>query len=198
MQLATSLRDQKKERTREALFEAAIVLFRERGFGGTTVDDIAAAAQVSRRTFFRYFPAKEAVVFPWDDERLARFKRILSQHIDGGASFERVRRALLALAQDYMAQADDMLAQHRVIESASELLAYERKLDRRWEEALAEAIAEGSRGAERLRTARILAGAMMGAIRATLAEWFAEGAQGDLGVMGQEALDLLEHGARQE
>lgn len=192
--MTVSLRDQKKEQTREALFEAAIGLFRERGFGGTTVDDIAAAARVSRRTFFRYFPAKEAVVFPWDAERLERFAQILRDRASGEAPFDSVRRALLALAEDYVAQADDMVAQHRVIESASELLSYERKLDRRWEEALARALGDGSGSAKQQRNARILAGAMMGALRATLAEWFAGDAKGDLRTMGQEALDLLEHG----
>ena len=101
--MAVSLRDQKKEQTREALFEAAIQLFRERGFTGTTVDDIAAAARVSRRTFFRYFPAKEAVVFPWDAERLDRFEQILRDRSSGEAPFELVRRAFLVLVEDYVA-----------------------------------------------------------------------------------------------
>ncbi|KND33817.1 TetR family transcriptional regulator, partial [Streptomyces acidiscabies] len=53
---------------RDALVAAAFRLFLERGYEQTTVDDIVALAGVGRRSFFRYFPSKEDVVFP-DHER---------------------------------------------------------------------------------------------------------------------------------
>jgi AcrR family transcriptional regulator len=60
------LRERKKARTRADLQRHALRLFRDRGYAATTVDDIAAAAEVSRSTFFRYFPTKEDVVL-YDD-----------------------------------------------------------------------------------------------------------------------------------
>jgi len=58
----TGLRARKKARTRDAIAETAISLFLERGFDSVSVTDIAAAAEVSKPTLFRYFPSKEDLV----------------------------------------------------------------------------------------------------------------------------------------
>lgn len=55
-------REQNKRRTHEALIHAAARLFQENGYEATTVRDIAAAAGVGERTFFRYFPSKESLI----------------------------------------------------------------------------------------------------------------------------------------
>ena len=69
--MAESLRDRRKRRTAEAIVAGALELFEARGFERTTVDQIAAAADISRRTFFRYFADKEELFFAEDERLLA-------------------------------------------------------------------------------------------------------------------------------
>ena len=87
------LRDRKKHQVRQALVDAAIHLFDERGIDATSVDDIADAVGMSRATFFNYFPYKEAILV----EIGARFVADIAAH---AASHRRrsVRYALYDLA----------------------------------------------------------------------------------------------------
>jgi AcrR family transcriptional regulator len=69
-ELPTSLRERKKAKTRLAIREHAMALFKDQGYDKTTVEQIAAAAEVSPSTFFRYFPSKEEVVLQEDYDAL--------------------------------------------------------------------------------------------------------------------------------
>jgi AcrR family transcriptional regulator len=72
------LRERKKERTRRLLGDVALDLFETHGFDRTTVDDIAAAADVSPRTFFRYFAAKDEAVFDRATDVEQHFRALLA------------------------------------------------------------------------------------------------------------------------
>ena len=72
---------------RRDLMAAAVALFRDRGYDDTTVDDIAAAAGVGRRTFFRYFRSKEDAISPDHETALARIAEVFeSAHADEPAT----------------------------------------------------------------------------------------------------------------
>jgi AcrR family transcriptional regulator len=65
-----SLRERKKDATAQAIIDAAWELFEENGYTSTSINDIAARANIAPRTFFRYFPSKEAVAYPEVDEMI--------------------------------------------------------------------------------------------------------------------------------
>jgi AcrR family transcriptional regulator len=85
-------RERKKQRTREQIVESAFALFRERGYQATTVADIAAAADIAPRTFFAYFPSKEAVVFFDFDEMFASLKTTIEQRAPEEGTIDALRR----------------------------------------------------------------------------------------------------------
>ena len=87
MTAAVGLRERKKARTREALKDAAMDLFTRQGFDGTTVEEIADACEVSPRTFFRYFPTKEDVLFADTEARRERLLECLADQPAGDSAF---------------------------------------------------------------------------------------------------------------
>jgi AcrR family transcriptional regulator len=92
------LRERKKAQTRRELRAGAARLFADQGFAGTTVADIAAAANVSERTFFRYFDSKEALLLPDAAEVFARIEAHLAVRPAREGVVEAVCAALLSAA----------------------------------------------------------------------------------------------------
>lgn len=189
----TNLRARKQAATREALYSAAFSLFADKGFDATTVDEIASAAGVSRRTFFRYFESKEAVVFVKQPTRLVRFRELVGAHAHLGG-FEAVVRACLALGPEFEAERDEALIAQEIIEASPALSVADAARDLEWEDAIAHALAEGSGDPARQRTARYVAGAIVGLIRATMREWRHPDGPADLTGEARRNLALLAEG----
>jgi AcrR family transcriptional regulator len=92
------LRERKKQRTREEISAAAVRLFRERGFDAVTVADIARAAEVSEKTVFNYFPAKEDLVAHRGQEMMEALIEAIRETTPGGSvvtPFRQLTEALL-------------------------------------------------------------------------------------------------------
>jgi len=94
-----SLRERKKLATRRSLRRIALDLVAERGFAHVTVDDIAEAADVSPRTFFNYFPSKEAALFGTDPDRIAELRQRIVQRAPGEPILDVLRTVMVSRAQ---------------------------------------------------------------------------------------------------
>lgn len=90
-----SLRERKKLATRRALQRVALDLVAQRGYSRVTVEDIAEAAEVSPRTFFNYFPSKEAALIGADPERTENLRRRLVEEPPGKSPLEALRSVLV-------------------------------------------------------------------------------------------------------
>jgi AcrR family transcriptional regulator len=142
------LRERKKQRTRDALLRAALELFTTRGYEETTVDEIAAAADVSQRTFFRYFASKEEVAFFVPRLAESHFVAAVRERPPGEAPLEALRRAVLENwdtlneAVGRIVPIDLHMRVYRVIESTPALLAAHLRRATELEEELARIVAE--------------------------------------------------------
>ncbi|RJO71549.1 MAG: TetR family transcriptional regulator [Myxococcales bacterium] len=193
--MSIGLRERKKLRTREELIRAATRLFLEHGFDHITVDDVAQAAEISRSTFFRYFPSKEDVVFPYQRERISRLAELVRQPEAGELPFKAVRYGCLAIAAYFMEIKEELLLQRRIIFASPFLTSRQTEYDNQWEKVIADRLipAVADNPAD-VRAARIAGGAIFGVIRAVLRDWFEDGCRQDLVKLGETAFDLLKKG----
>jgi len=100
---AHGLRERKKARTREALIDAALELFERKGFEATTIEDIAAAAEVSPRTFFRYFESKPELIMARSASKESRIGPMLAARPAGEGLLEATREVVRAELDDHLA-----------------------------------------------------------------------------------------------
>ena len=142
-----TLRERKKQRTRDSLLRAAVELFTTRGYERTTVDDITEAVDVSQRTFFRYFAGKEEAALALQELAVARFVEAVRERPAHEAPMEALRQAVLegwdSLHDviESVVPVELYLRMYRVIESTPVLLAAHLRRNLETEDALARVLA---------------------------------------------------------
>jgi AcrR family transcriptional regulator len=175
-----SLRQRHTERTREAIVAAAYDLFAAKGYGETTIDEIAERADVAPRTFFRYFATKEAVLFYGAEDQVAAtaaqlrarpadespYDSLLAVLRSRSAEFSHPDKREMMLAK-FSAENDRLFEHHRAVVMC------------RFEESIAEVLNErAGDGADRLAIEAAVA-AVFAAFGTAVRNWLRNGAKDD-------------------
>jgi AcrR family transcriptional regulator len=143
MEATPGLRERKKQRTREAIVEAAFELFGERGFDGTTIADIAEAAEIAPRTFFSYFPSKDDVVFHDFEEKFAMFASWLREREPGTNTIDALRAGIgTTLGEADREDLEQKRLSKRLILENESLAAHAQHLRGKFAELLVKSVAE--------------------------------------------------------
>lgn len=92
--MSGGLRERKRAQTKRAIYDAAMRLFAEQGFQKTSIDQIVAAAEVSRATFFNYFGSKEGVLHHYSELLVAHLEAVVEESKSQPSPLARIRRFL--------------------------------------------------------------------------------------------------------
>jgi AcrR family transcriptional regulator len=173
--VAPGLRERKRQQTRERLTRAAMTLFLERGFEATTLDDIAAAADISRRSFFHYFASKEDVVFAWQEDLTAALIAAVAARPANESMLTTAENAISAMVRQF--KPGEAVAMARLKRDNPALQARDQVKYEKLERALAEALSKRAGHKTEKLQARLVAMIATGAMRVGGEIWAGEGAR---------------------
>lgn len=162
----------------------ALAMFSVRGFEVTSVEEIAAAAGISRRTFFRYFRSKNDVVWGDFDTQIARFRMWFDRCPPETPIMEAIKAGVIAFNSFEPLAMDGLRARMRVILSSPALQAYSTVRYHSWREVIVEFVAFRLSLPETDLVPRVLGHLALGAALAAYEQWLATD--------GTELTDLLD------
>jgi AcrR family transcriptional regulator len=189
-----SRRARKKERTRQEIYRAAMELFVARGFDAVTIEDICAAADVAKGTFFLHFPAKDALLLEYGKQAAQELEEMLENHRGGAVAA--LQKVLLALAERATRQAVIVRLLAREVLSRPTTLANATEQTRDLGSLLAGLVKAGQTNGELRRAIdpRLAAAALTSAYFAIVGEWACCGGKFDLREAMQQSLDIIMNG----
>jgi AcrR family transcriptional regulator len=187
-----SRRDQHKSRTRQALRQAALELFAAQGFDATTTEEIAERAGVSVRTFFRYFPTKELVLFHGRYDFMQTFATGLQAQPESVSDVEAMRAAFLASSPGFADRRKALRLYERAVASSHTLRGREQILQFDDIHTIAEAIGRRRGDAQPDEACALLAAIGLLTYRRALGRWLAGPDSGDFADLIADEFDLLE------
>ncbi|MFF9567322.1 TetR family transcriptional regulator [Streptomyces sp. NPDC014685] len=187
-----SLAERKRRLVSDELTEAALQLLALKGFDAVTVDEIVAAAGVSKRTFFRYFASKEDVVVQFLAGMGADMRAALAERPAEESPAEALRHAVRVPVTTCAAHSERALRVVRLILRTPALLARFLERQDRWRDELAEELARRvGRDAGSDLYPRLAAGTALAAFHVVLRRWSENDTAPDPVALLDEAFDLV-------
>jgi AcrR family transcriptional regulator len=168
--MTETLRDRTRRAVRAEIAEAAVALFAERGFDETTVEDIARAVGMTKRSFFRYFPTKEDAVFAGTEVLVEQVVEALRARPTGEDPWEALRQVLRHW-QERIYTSSAELTGERLIATTPVLRARMHQKRESWRQAARDALVERSGGDLDGFTADLLTNAATAVLDSVAQEW---------------------------
>jgi AcrR family transcriptional regulator len=168
-----SPRSEHADRKRNDLLEAALNLFSANGYDETTTDQIADSAGVSPRTFFRYFPTKESVLFFGEYDFIDAVSGVYLAQPEKLSDFEAMANSFALLAPGLKRIRKRIAQYHEAVASSLVLLGRERRNHEANAETVAKVIAERRRLPTPDDECRLLASVGMLLVERALNQWLA-------------------------
>ncbi|CAI9120055.1 NTP transferase domain-containing protein [Brytella acorum] len=188
-----TLREIKQSRVRATLIEQAMHLFAERGYDDVTVDEIAAASGISRRTLFRYFPTKGDVVFAWTETMTDVLREMVAQASRSDRPGPAMCHAFATVIDRVGNTPEEGFAFVKLIEQSPALRQHSLRKYAAWEESIIEAWrGHLPQGENRFLASRVLARSSIAAFRSALDEWLRQEGREPLLPLLQRAFALQE------
>ncbi|MEV8546531.1 TetR family transcriptional regulator [Streptomyces sp. NPDC051572] len=163
------LRERKRRRTRQRIAEVGMQLFLENGFDATTLDMIADAADISRRTFFAYFDSKDAVLETWESGLEDAIRAAVAEESHPVTPLRATREAMIRLTSLY--ETEEALAIDRLMRSTETLRVRKQANHERQEQILYTALAQRWPDPERQSALRLVAMVGVGTLRLAIEAW---------------------------
>ncbi|MGE2716477.1 mycofactocin system transcriptional regulator [Mycolicibacterium litorale] len=185
----------RRSTTQDQITDVALELFAARGFDDVSVDDVAAAAGIARRTLFRYYSSKNAI--PWGDfDAHLDHMRHLFDELDPGVPIdEALRTALLAFNQYDAAETARHRQRMRVILQTDALQAYSMTMYAGWRAVVADFVARRLGVEPQQLVPQTVAWTMLGVALSAYERWLADDAVSLAQLLG-DAFDTVRDGLR--
>jgi len=189
------LRDRKKQQTRDAIIGAALDLFERQGYDATTVEEIAEAADISPRTFFRYFDSKVDVVMDKDERDSDDFAGRLAIRPPHEGPIEAMRQVISAELGQVVKENPLFVRQMRLMLRTPSLHALAREHFHEHEAEIVHDVAERLHLPEEDLRVHVIAAALGNTIWAVVGRWVDEDSPPErLAEMIDEACTMLSTG----